>query len=221
VIAVYQVERVAGSIVTGFTGGTEQSVCGQLDACGATGTVRLTPVVSSGRATFAAYGPARRVSGRDLRAALGLRPGPRAPNITASGVADWTRDLGSAVESLTGADGAACTDALPLAGGFITFWVGPRRVFATYGRGSSGGLDPLRTRCPGPSIADAAEDHALATGSVPREAFRRKRVVITLSRGRPFQSEPYAGLTQSSLQIVLRRKRVSEMLGFEALGAAR
>ena len=53
------------------------------------GSVRLTPLVSSGRATFAAYGPARRVSGRDLRAALGLRPGPRAPSITASGVADW------------------------------------------------------------------------------------------------------------------------------------
>ena len=106
----------------------------------------------------------------------------------------------------------------PLAGGFITFWVGPRRVFATYGRGSGAGLDPLRTRCPGPSIADAAEGHALATGSVPRAAFHRRRVVITLSRGRTFQSQPYAGETQPSLQIVLRRKRVSETLGFEGLG---
>lgn len=218
VIAVYQVERVAGTIVTSFTGGAEQSVCAPLDTCGASGSVRLTPLVSSGRATFAAYGPARRVSGRDLRAALGLRPGPRAPSITASGVADWNRDLGSAAESFTDGDGAACSDTLPLAGGFITFWVGPRRVFATYGRGSGAGLDPLRTRCPGPSIADAAEGHALATGSVPRAAFHRRRVVITLSRGRTFQSQPYAGQTQPSLQIVLRRKRVSETLGFEGLG---
>jgi hypothetical protein len=221
VIAVYRVDQVTGTVVTDFTGGAEQSVCGPLDACGASGTVRLLPAVSSGRATFAAYGPARRVSGRDLRAALGLRPGPRLPIITASGVADWTRDSGSAAESFTTADGDTCTDTVQLAGGFISFWVGPRRVFAAYGRGPGSFADPLRTRCPGPSIADAAEGHPLATGSLSRKAFRNRRVVMTLTRGRSFQAAPYAGETRPSLQIVLQRTRVTEMLGFEALGGVR
>jgi hypothetical protein len=217
VIAVYRVEEVSGSVVTDFTGGAEQALCGPLDVCGASGTVRLSPSVSSGRATLAAYGPARRVNGRSLRAALGLRPGPRLPIITASGVADWNRDSGSASETFTAA-GTTCSDTVQLAGGFISFWVGPRRVFAAYGRGSGSFADPLRTRCPGPAIADAAEGHPLATGNVPRTAFRKRRVTITLSRGRPFEAAPYAGATRASLKVVLRRTRVTERLGFETLG---
>jgi hypothetical protein len=100
----------------------------------------------------------------------------------------------------------------------MTFWVGPRRVFAGYARGSSGGPDLLRTHCAGPSILDAAQIHPLATGSVPRRAFRKRRVVITLSRGRNFESQPYAGQTRPALKIVLRRTRVRETLGFGALG---
>jgi hypothetical protein len=218
VIAVYRVEQLTGSVVTDFTGDAEQPICGPLDVCGASGTVRLLPSVSSGRATFAAYGPARRVSGRNLRAALGLRTVPRLPIITASGVADWNRDSGSASETFTAPGGSTCSDTVPLAGGFVSFWVGPRRVFAAYGRGPGSFADPLRTRCPGPSIADAAEGHPLATGSLSRKAFRKQRVTITLSRGRPFEAAPYAGVTRAALTIVLRRTRVTERLGFETLG---
>jgi hypothetical protein len=218
VIAVYEIEQIAGTVVTDFTGGIEGPLCDPLDVCGASGTVRLSPLVSSGRATFVAYGPAKRVSGRELRSALGLRAGPRVGGITASGVADWSRDSGSAFESFVDADGTSCTDTVPLAGGFMTFWVGPRRVFAGYARSSGGGPDPLRTHCPGPSILDAAQIHPLATGTVPRRAFRKRRVVITLSRGRNFESEPYAGHTRPALKIVLVRKRVRETLGFDGQG---
>jgi hypothetical protein len=218
VIAVYDIEEVSGSIVTAFTGGTERSLCDPLDACGTSGVVRLSPFVSTGRATFVAYGPARRVSGHDLRAALGLSPGPVAPHINASGVADWSRDSGSVVESFTDSDGTACSDTVPLAGGFMTFYVGPRRVFASYGRGSGAGPDLLRTHCPGPSILDAAQNSPLATGKVPRREFRKRRVVITLSRGRPFASEPYAGESRPALKVVLRRVRVRETLSFDVLG---
>ena len=34
--------------------------------------------------------------------------------------------------------------------------------------------------------------------------------VITLDRGRPFESEPYSGQTRASVTIVLRRVRVRE-----------
>jgi hypothetical protein len=217
VIALYRVEQVAGTVETSFTGGSEQPVCNPLDSCGAFGTLRLSPNVSAGRATFAAYGPARRVSGRQLRAVLGLRPGPRLRGVAASGVADWSRDAGSLSESFTDSAGSACTDMVPLGRGFMTFGEGPRRVFASYGRSSAAGPDLLRTRCPGPSIIDAAQDHPLATGSVPRRAFRKSRVAITLSRGRTFTSEPYAGVTRPALTIVLRRVAVRERLGFDVL----
>lgn len=218
VIAVYDVEAVTGSVLTSFTGGAERSLCDPLDACGASGTVRVSPSVSTGRATFVSYGPANRVSGRDLRAALGLRPGPVPPGVNASGVADWNRDAGTVAESFADGDGATCNDAVPLGGGFMTFYVGPRRVFASYGRGSGSGPDLLRTHCPGPSILDAAQNRPLATGNVSRRAFRKRRVVIALARGRTFESEPYAGQTRPSLQIVLRRVRVRETLNFDVLG---
>jgi hypothetical protein len=218
VIAVYDIEAVTGSVVTGFTGGAEGSLCDPLDACGASGMVRVAPAVSAGRASFVAYGPARQVSGRDLRAALGLGPGPVPHNVNASGVADWGRDTGTVAESFADGDGATCSDAVPLGAGFMTFYVGRHRVFASYGRGSGSGPDLLRTHCPGPSILDAAQNRPLATGNVPRRAFRNRRVVITLARGRTFESEPYAGETRPALQIVLRRVRVRETLSFDVLG---
>ena len=92
----------------------------------------------------------------------------------------------------------------------MSFWVGPRRVFAGYGRGADSGLDPFRTRCPGPALVDASEEHPLAAGNVPRSAFRKRRVEITLGRGRPFESQPYKGETRPALTIVLRRTRVRE-----------
>jgi hypothetical protein len=218
VIAVYDVEAVTGSVVTGFAGGAERSLCDPLDACGASGVVRVSPAVSAGRATFVAYGPANMVSGRDLRAALGLRAGPVPRNVSASGLADWSTDGGTVAESFADGAGATCNDAVPLGAGFMTFYVGPHRVFASYGRGSGSGPDLLRTRCPGPSILDAAQNWPLATGNVPRRAFRNRRVVIRLARGRTFESAPYAGETRAALQIVLRRVRVRETLSFDVLG---
>jgi hypothetical protein len=212
VTAVFDVERVSGSVVTDFRAGLDRSLCDPLDACGATGSVRVAPNVTSGRATLVAYASARRRSGRALRAALGLRPGPRAPGITASGAADWLRDAGSAHATFTNGAGAVCADTAALGPGYLTLWVGPRRIFASYGRGTDPGLDPLRTRCPGPSLPDAAQNRPLASGSVPRSAFRKRRVTITLDHGRPFESEPYTGLTKPSLTVVLRRLRVRERL---------
>jgi hypothetical protein len=180
--------------------------------------VRVSPSVSAGRATFVAYGPANRVSGRDLRAALGLTPGPVPRGVNASGIADWSTDDGTVAEAFADGDGATCNDEVPLGRGFMTFYVGPRRVFASYGRGSGSGPDVLRTHCPGPSILDAAQNRPLATGNVSRQAFRKRRVAITLARGRTFESQPFAGETRPALQIVLRRVRVRETRSFEVLG---
>src|SRR5262249_45069704 len=66
VTATYSVTRVSGTVETTFTTGPDRSICDPLDACGATGSVRLDPLASSGRATFVAYGFGRRASPRAL-----------------------------------------------------------------------------------------------------------------------------------------------------------
>jgi hypothetical protein len=210
VTATYSVRRVSGTVATSFGTAADPSICEPLDACGAAGSVRLEPLASSGTATFVAYGAARRTSARALRAALGLVPGRRPRGVTALGSVAWERDSGRTLESFTFGSGGSCSDSIPLAGGVVTFWIGPRRAFASYGRGSDFGLDPFRTRCPGPSLADVAQAHPLAAGAVPRAAFRRPEVVIRLDRGQRFESEPYRGETRAALTLVLRRLRVRD-----------
>ncbi len=218
VIATYRIEQVAGSIETSFTGGVEPALCNPLDSCGAFGTVRLSPMVSAGRATFVAYGPARRVSGRELRTVLGLRRGPRVGGVTASGVADWGRDGGTLSESFTGGDGTVCKDTVPLPSGFMTFWVGPRRVSSQptaaaprRGRTCSAPIAPARRYSMRPKTTRSPP------GACREASFGKSRVAITLTRGRAFDSEPYAGETRPSLTIVLRRIAVRERLGFDVL----
>jgi hypothetical protein len=210
VTATYSVTRVSGSVETTFGTVADRSLCEPLDACGATGSVRLAPLASSGKATFVAYGSARRTSARALRVALGLVPGRRPRGITALGGVEWGRDTGQAVEAFTDGFARRCSDATQLARGFVTLWMGPRRAFAGYGRGSDFDLDPFRTRCPGPSLADVAQDHPLAAGTIPRAEFRKREVVIRLDRGRTFESEPYRGETKAALTVVLRRLRVRD-----------
>jgi hypothetical protein len=212
VTATYSLARISGSVETSFRTVAERSVCEPLDACGASGSIRLEPLASSGRATFVAYGSARRTSARGLRAALGLVPGRRPRGVTVLGGAQWEQDAGRAIESFTDGAGTGCSDSVPLPVGFISFWVGPRRAFASFARGADYALDPFRTRCPGPSLVDAAQDHPLATGSVPRAAFRRREVVIQLARGRAFDSEPYRGQTSAALTVVLRRLSVRDRI---------
>jgi hypothetical protein len=218
VTATYAIERIGGDVQTAFGSVGERSLCDPLDVCGATGSIRLQPLVSSGSATFVAYGPARRVTGHGLRAALGLAPGRRPRGVTALGTAEWTRDSGRATETFTDGFGKTCRDSVQLGGGFMTFWVGPRRVFAGYGRGFDSGADPFRTRCQGPSLVDASQEHPLAAGNVPRKAFRGRQVVIPLDRGRPFESEPYRGETRPAVTVVLRRLKVRQRVDYRPVG---
>jgi hypothetical protein len=208
----YRIERVAGSVTTNFDGGSERSLCAPLDACGVSGVVRVAPQVSSGTATFIALAGSRRTTHRQLRAALGLAPGRRVHGLSIFSEAGWARDAGDVAETRTGSDGQTCRDSVPLESGRLTFSFGRRRVFVSYGRGDSFEEIPFRTRCPGPSLVDVAQDHPLATGQVPLRAFRHRRVVIELRRDRRFESEPYTGQTHAALTVVLRRMKVRKRL---------
>jgi hypothetical protein len=212
VTAEYRIERVAGSLVTSFNGGAERLLCAPLDACGASGALRVRPLASSGKAAFTALSFSKRVTRPQLRAALGLERGRRVRGISTVGDAEWVRGTGSVTGSFN-AGNLTCSDTVGLDRDRLSFSFGRRRVFASYGRANPYGGDPFGTRCPGPALADLTQDHPLLTGAVPLRAFRKKRVVITLAGRRPFESEPYRGQTSGTLTVVLRRTGIGRPSG--------
>ena len=203
-IATYRIERLGGDIVARFRGSAEPALCRSLDSCGASGTVRVSPSVSSGDALFIASGPARR-SRRQLGATLGLRPGTPAADINASGHAFWDTDAGQVAASYANGDRQACNDDEPLGPGWLSFEVTRRRVIATYVGGSGFFGDPFRTRCPGPTLVDVTGGGEPVLGSVPLRAFRRSRVAISLTRADGFATDAYAGRLEPALELVMRR----------------
>jgi hypothetical protein len=212
-IATYRIERVAGDLVARFHGSAEPALCRSLDSCGASGTVRVSPSVSSGDAVFIASGPARR-SRRQLGAALGLLPRSRVAGIDSSGYAFWDADAGQVAGSYANGDRQACNDDEPLGPGSLSFEVTRRRVIATYVGGGYFG-DPFRTRCPGPTFVDVTAGGEPVLGSVPLRAFRRPRVVIPLTRAGSFETDAYAGRLEPALELVMRRVDVDTRVARE------
>jgi hypothetical protein len=207
--AEYRVERVSGSVVTAVRGRGDPDLCAPLDACGISGSVSIDPSASSGSAYAIATAPAR-LTGRQLRRALGLARGARPRGIRVYGEASWARDLGSVTADLTRLGAPACLDSLPIDGGGSLFLgYGRRRVRVSYSGGSLfDEADLLRTHCPGPTGGDVGGD--LASASVPLRAFRQRRVTLHLTHGRGFRSSAYSGRSRPDVTIVLRRTRVKE-----------
>ena len=207
----YRIERVSGQVDTHVAGLADPDLCGPLDACGLLGSVTLAPKATFGEAVLAADGPAR-LSARDLRRALGLLPGRVPAGIRTTGFAYWEEDLGSATASLTRAGVPDCHDSEPLTGGgSVNLLVGRRGMRAEYGTGLVG-TDPLRTRCPGPGIADVARSRALASGTVPLRAFRGRRVTLRLTRGTGFSADGYSGHSSADITVALRRLGVKQQV---------
>ena len=205
--ATYALERSAGSVVTSFMGVREPVLCGGLGSCGAAGTVEITPAPVGGEVSVTAIG-LRRTTRRQLAAALGLRRGPvpRGVEVLAGGF--WDTDSGSAVTATRDADGPACAQRAALGGGSLRFDFGRRRVSAVFGEVGSFMHDPFSSRCAGPTLGDAGAAAGLAAGTLRLADFRRKRVTVSLPRGRAFASDAYEGSSRSSLSFVLRRTRV-------------
>jgi len=73
-LATYRIERVSGALRVRFSGLPDPARCAPLDACGAAGTIVVSPRASAGEATLLTV--ARRTRPlRDLRAALGVASG--------------------------------------------------------------------------------------------------------------------------------------------------
>ena len=212
--ATYSIERMTGSVETSFSGGLEFGLCAGLDSCGSTGTTRITPGPVAGEAEFTAAGP-RRLTRRQLSAALGLSRGPVPRGVEIYAFAYWQEDAGNVVTSTRDGDGHICTERGTLGGGSIQFGFGRRRVRAAYADSGSFYLDPLSSRCPGPEIADVAGAAPLARGSVPIGELRRRRVTFSLQRGVAFESDGYRGDSRSSVSFVLRRTGVETGLAVD------
>jgi hypothetical protein len=203
--ASYKLESVSGQIVTGMRGLADPDLCGPLDACGLMGDVTTAPSASAGEAYLTATASLRH-SGRDLSRALGLVPGPRPGGVARYGYASWNEDSGTVTSSLTREGGGGCTDSHRLSGpGIVTLQFQGDSVRASYGQAESLPEEPLRTRCPGPNIADVAASRPLAAATVPLSTFRARRVTLRLRTGAAFRAEGYSGRTQPDLTVVLRR----------------
>jgi hypothetical protein len=212
----YRVKRVSGSVTTSVAGLTDPDACAALDSCGTGGSVTLAPSAHAGRADVQAFGPARHRTPADLRRALGLLPGRRPSHVQVSGYVAWEGDRGSVTSALTRGGAPDCRDSAPLGtSGYLSLDARGNRLQAAYGYSGEGLGDPLRTRCPGPGIADVAASHALATGSLPLSALRHRRVTLHLTRGARFRGDGYRGRTSADLTVVLRRTSVRERIEVE------
>jgi hypothetical protein len=221
----YRIDRVMGQAVTSVGGLTDPDLCGPLDSCGLLGTVTVAPRATGGSVFVdASAAPSRSV--HDLRRAVGLAPGPRPPGISVFAGGSWDSDFGAVTSSFTRGGAADCADEARIAGGgslSLAFMRhGVRAAYGDLGGGSGSGSDPLRTRCPGPGLADVARSRPLASGLVPLRAWGRSRVTLRLTTGAAFSSDGWSGRTAPDVTVELTRVRVVSSVRSEpAFKAAR
>ena len=200
----YRVERVSGGVHADFTGGGE--LCAELDSCGRRAVLRLRPGRPLGaRVDLTAYAPGRRPL-NDLRAALGLpNDGGRADGIDWSGYGRLQSRSNTLTSSVVRDDVRVCEDRRHIPAVALSLEPAGRAVNVDLRQDV---LASTRTACPGPALAATGFAQVLASGSIPRRAFARKRITLRLTGGRGFTSDGWSGRTRASFTIVLRRTSV-------------
>jgi hypothetical protein len=215
----YAIDRIDGTLATRVSGLPQPELCGPLDACGLSGTVTLRPgPPGRGEVTVVASVLERR-PWRDLRTALGLARGGRTVGVEVKAAGGWQGGGGTTTAALQRADGGQpCIDTAPLRHGTLEVVHTDDRLDVRYGQAHAFEPDPLRSRCPGPGVAEAANPlRPLAAGSLPLRALvRRRRPIVRLTSGGSIESDGYAGRTRGSLRLVLRRVRIARMTGAAA-----
>jgi hypothetical protein len=199
----YRIESIDGSLGTTFAG-LPAPLCDPLGACGTTGELSENFSTSGTLAFFGSRFVKRRVG---AQAALeDLRAGRLQVNDSFDGIPIEE----TASETLAGPDGATCSDTaaegpltgqssqtrhhaveLKLFGGEEPFSFGP------------GGVDALRTRCPGPSAADVLGTSPLAAGALPLSALGAHSMTATLRSGGSFTGSAYTGQRSGSVVLAL------------------
>jgi hypothetical protein len=200
----YHVERVAGSLPVEIAG--DPRTCTPLDACGVGGTLTVRPGSARGEAYVFAFARLPRVA---LRRAVGLAPGPRPRTAAVYGYLTLNREWGTATALLDREGTPACRDTTALSGAVIDLRARGRRVTARF-LGGAEGPELLRTRCPGPLLADVERGTRLAVGRIPVSELGRRRLTLRLDRGTRAVTPGYMLRSRPDIRIVLEREEVKE-----------
>lgn len=144
-----------------------------------------------------------------LRRAVGLAPGPLPRKPRVYGYVTLNPERGS-VKAVLDRDGTpSCRDTTSFGGGLIDLRARGRRVTARLASGADG-IELLRTRCPGPLLADIERGTRLAVGRIPLRAVGRRRLTLRLDRGTRAATPGYMLRSRPDIRVVLEREEVKE-----------
>lgn len=206
----YRVAGVTGTLTTAFAGRPDP-LCEQFDSCGSHGTLSSALTRASGTVTVIGSRVVRRrvspaAARRDFYAG-------RLP-LEAFGDATGRSTL---TAMLTWAAGGSCVDARAAGVAPLDPQASGRKLVLLLGvAADQGGIDLLRSRCPGPLATDVVGAKPLAHGSIDLRQLGSRRLVVTLRNPGAFRSSGYAGSRGGSLTVVLRlvRIRAHTLLGY-------
>lgn len=202
----YHVATLPGGLGTSFAGEPDP-FCAALDACGAMGTLSLSPAPLRGTLTLTAsrmvgHRRSARQAIADFRAGRLGRP---------FGVIFASEGTSVVTETYTGGDGVRCQDSSSRRLRPLLFVGGP-------GGGGGVGLtlnEPtgpdglLRTHCPGPSDVDVLGNMGvLARGSISRVDLLRRSTEVALSNPGGFSAVGYAGSRSGEIELSLALEHV-------------
>jgi hypothetical protein len=211
----YRLEKVAGTVSAVFDGLPDPG-CGPLDACGLHGTVEHA--VSGGTGRLEVFAGRRRPAGTRVTLAGALKAArtgrlPVNAFLTVRGLTART------TEETSRADGDTCRDTVDGLEADLSAGVGRRadrriELTLTRDRGGfiGGGLDVLRTRCPGPSRSDIFGESSLGVGRIPYAALGTPALRVTLQRTGGFLSSAYVGSRRGGVTVDLRLLRATARL---------
>lgn len=208
-----QVTGATGQLSANISGTTNPDVCVLLDSCGLAGTMKVSPAPGASHGELTAIGPATRPD-RDYLAALGRSRTGRAAGLTVFGVVSWS-EHGTAQADFR--QGAECSDTVRLGPGGAILTANGRRLYVAYL--TPGGLvgegTALRTRCPGPDLAQAAP---MAAGRAPRADLARRRFAVPVRAEGSVTDEGYDVALGGRLILGFRAGRVTRHTETEPAG---
>ncbi|HZE04576.1 MAG TPA: hypothetical protein VE127_05085, partial [Solirubrobacteraceae bacterium] len=200
----YRVVSAQGTLDTAFAG-RPSPLCEPAGACGAHGELQQS-LGSGGTVRLFASRVVRRRMGRSgvLR---DLRQGRL--RLQTSSVGQIPARVS---ETTTTAGGVTCTDttgSVPLSLGSSASRHGGELQLRSYG-GFFGGIDPLRTRCAGPSVQDVlGSRQVLGVAPIPRARLGAPTLSLTLGAGGAFTGPTYAGARTGAVALRLIRTHLS------------
>ncbi len=199
----YRIQAVGGSLSTTFSG-LPAPLCAPLGACGDSGRL-VESIAADGSLSFSAA----RIVPRPVSAAAALRD-LRSGRMRLNGFLGVSPAREAVSETLAQRDGTTCTGSG--SAGRFDFEVAVRRrgdQLQLTSPGGAFGVDPLRTRCPGPSAADVLGNRSeiLAAAPLAPSELGRRHLTLSLSAAGTFSGLSWSGRRGGTIVLMLTRVR--------------